>query len=170
VADQSTVSRFSTPRSGFERQTCWVSQVAVVCLRYNRAMTARRDDFPNNFVGDLVHTDRGWVVLCRRRAARSATTTATEAGRSARCGVPATIGTWRGGVPAAQCFTRHSPDRIAGFATAARCRCTKTSSGMRKSRRGQSFRCLAWGYRKVRNHCQTRVVHARHGCTFCVVG
>jgi len=22
----------------------------------------RRDEFPNNFVGDLVHTDRGWVV------------------------------------------------------------------------------------------------------------
>src|SRR5271156_5753461 len=23
----------------------------------------RRDDFPNNFVGDLVHTERGWVVV-----------------------------------------------------------------------------------------------------------
>lgn len=23
----------------------------------------RRDDFPNNFVGDLVRTDRGWVVV-----------------------------------------------------------------------------------------------------------
>jgi hypothetical protein len=23
----------------------------------------RRDEFPNNFVGDLVHTDRGWVVV-----------------------------------------------------------------------------------------------------------
>ena len=23
----------------------------------------RRDDFPNNFVGDLVKTDRGWVVV-----------------------------------------------------------------------------------------------------------
>ena len=23
----------------------------------------RRDEFPNNFVGDLVHTERGWVVV-----------------------------------------------------------------------------------------------------------
>jgi hypothetical protein len=23
----------------------------------------RRDEFPNNFVGDLVHTSRGWVVV-----------------------------------------------------------------------------------------------------------
>jgi hypothetical protein len=23
----------------------------------------RRDDFPNNFVGDLVPTERGWVVV-----------------------------------------------------------------------------------------------------------
>jgi hypothetical protein len=23
----------------------------------------RRDDFPNNFVGDLLHTERGWVVV-----------------------------------------------------------------------------------------------------------
>jgi hypothetical protein len=23
----------------------------------------RRDDFPNNFVGDLVHDERGWVVV-----------------------------------------------------------------------------------------------------------
>jgi hypothetical protein len=23
----------------------------------------RRDEFPNNFVGDLAHTDRGWVVV-----------------------------------------------------------------------------------------------------------
>jgi hypothetical protein len=23
----------------------------------------RRDDFPNNFVGDLVRTERGWVVV-----------------------------------------------------------------------------------------------------------
>jgi hypothetical protein len=31
---------------------------------YNGAVAEpRRDDFPNNFVGDLVATDRGWVVV-----------------------------------------------------------------------------------------------------------
>jgi hypothetical protein len=31
---------------------------------YNVAVAdSRRDDFPNNFVGDLVPTDRGWIVV-----------------------------------------------------------------------------------------------------------
>ena len=30
---------------------------------YNVAVAERRDDFPNHFVGDLVPTDRGWVVV-----------------------------------------------------------------------------------------------------------
>ncbi len=30
---------------------------------YNVAVAERRDDFPNNFVGDLVRTERGWVVV-----------------------------------------------------------------------------------------------------------
>jgi hypothetical protein len=30
---------------------------------YNVAVTESRDEFPNDFVGDLVHTDRGWVVV-----------------------------------------------------------------------------------------------------------
>lgn len=29
---------------------------------YNVAVAEPRDDFPNHFVGDLVPTDRGWVV------------------------------------------------------------------------------------------------------------
>jgi hypothetical protein len=27
------------------------------------AVAEPRDEFPNNFVGDLVHTERGWVVV-----------------------------------------------------------------------------------------------------------
>jgi hypothetical protein len=37
-------------------------RLATTCPRtgYNVAVTGpRRDDFPNNYVGDLVHTDRG---------------------------------------------------------------------------------------------------------------
>jgi hypothetical protein len=30
---------------------------------YNTVTEPRRDDFPNNFVGDLVPTDPGWVVV-----------------------------------------------------------------------------------------------------------
>jgi hypothetical protein len=30
---------------------------------YNVAVSDPRDEFPNNFVGDLVHTERGWVVV-----------------------------------------------------------------------------------------------------------
>jgi uncharacterized protein YegP (UPF0339 family) len=30
---------------------------------FNARYRFRRDDFPNNFVGDLVKTDRGWVVV-----------------------------------------------------------------------------------------------------------
>jgi hypothetical protein len=30
---------------------------------YNTVTGPRRNDFPNNFVGDLVPTDRGWVVV-----------------------------------------------------------------------------------------------------------
>jgi hypothetical protein len=67
-------------------------------------------------------------LLCRRRAARPGTTTATEAGRSVRSGVPATGGTRRGAAVAAQCFTRRSPARTAEPAIGARCRCTKTSN------------------------------------------
>jgi len=36
---------------------------------------SRRDDFPNHFVGDLVPTERGWVVVpptCGRRRGRRA--------------------------------------------------------------------------------------------------
>jgi hypothetical protein len=68
----------------------------------------------------------GWS--CRRRAAPPATTTATEADRSAQSGVPATIGTWRGDAIAAQCFTRRSPDRTAESATAAQCQCTRSGT------------------------------------------
>jgi hypothetical protein len=69
----------------------------------HRVADRRRDDFPNNFVGDLVKTDSGGL-WCRRRAARKATTTARTAGRSARSGAPATGDTWPGGVGAAQCY------------------------------------------------------------------
>lgn len=30
---------------------------------YNIAVAEPRDEFPNNFVGDLVHAERGWVVV-----------------------------------------------------------------------------------------------------------
>jgi hypothetical protein len=30
---------------------------------YNVAVAESRDEFPNHFVGDLVHTERGWVVV-----------------------------------------------------------------------------------------------------------
>jgi hypothetical protein len=31
---------------------------------YNVAVAEpRRDEFPNNYVGDLVHSERGWVVV-----------------------------------------------------------------------------------------------------------
>lgn len=37
---------------------------AVGGSAYNIAVAApRRDEFPNNFVGDLVQTDRSWVVV-----------------------------------------------------------------------------------------------------------
>ncbi len=77
----------------------------------------------------------GW--WCRRRAARSAMTTATAAGQSAPCGVPATAATWRGAAIAAQCFTRRSPGRRVESATSARCRCLKTSSGIAAKLRHQ---------------------------------
>jgi hypothetical protein len=36
----------------------------VAGLGYNVAVAEPpRDEFPNNFVGDLVHTERGWVVV-----------------------------------------------------------------------------------------------------------
>jgi hypothetical protein len=31
-------------------------------LRYNIAVAEPRDDFPNNFVGDLVRTERCWAL------------------------------------------------------------------------------------------------------------
>jgi hypothetical protein len=42
-----------------------------------------RDEFPNNFVGDLVPTERGWDS-CHQPVAPTVMTTATEAGRSAQ--------------------------------------------------------------------------------------
>ena len=48
----------------------------VAGSRYDVAVTGSRDDFPNHFVGDLVHTDCVWVVV-PRPAARTATPTAT---------------------------------------------------------------------------------------------
>jgi hypothetical protein len=41
------------------------SKDAVVrAERYNGAVAERRrDEFPNNFAGDLVKTERGWVVV-----------------------------------------------------------------------------------------------------------
>jgi hypothetical protein len=30
---------------------------------YNVTVAEPRDEFPNNFVGDLVKTERGWVVV-----------------------------------------------------------------------------------------------------------
>jgi hypothetical protein len=51
--------------------------LCVGSARYNAAVSDfRRDDFPNDFVGDLMHTERGWVVG-RRGAARTAAPTAT---------------------------------------------------------------------------------------------
>jgi hypothetical protein len=78
----------------------------------------RRDDFPNNYVGDLVRTDRGWAVV-PPTCCRTATTTARAGGRLARCGVAATAGTWRGDAGAARSFTRPSRGRIAGSETEA---------------------------------------------------
>ena len=67
----------------------------------------RRDDFPNHFVGDLVHTERGWVVV-PPTCCPTATPTTTAAGQSVPCGVPAMGGTWRGDAIAAQPFTRRN--------------------------------------------------------------
>jgi hypothetical protein len=45
-------------------RTKCTSSGSVRLLRYNdRVPEPRRDEFPNNFVGDLVATDRGWVVV-----------------------------------------------------------------------------------------------------------
>lgn len=52
---------------------------------YNVAVTEPRDEFPNNFVGDLVPTERCWVIV-PQRAARTATTTTSPAGRSTQRG------------------------------------------------------------------------------------
>jgi len=60
----------------------------------------RRDVFPNNFVGDLVQTERGWTVV--PPTCCPATVTAIRDGRSARSGAPATAGTWRGVVVATE--------------------------------------------------------------------
>ena len=35
---------------------------AVGGSEYTVTLAEPRDEFPNNFVGDLVHTERGWVV------------------------------------------------------------------------------------------------------------
>jgi hypothetical protein len=56
-------------------------------------------------------------------------TTAIRGGRSAQCGVPATAGTWRGGVGAAQCFTRPSRGGTADSEIEAPPRCGKTNTG-----------------------------------------
>jgi hypothetical protein len=43
-----------------------VAAPGVGGLGYNVAVAGpRRDDFPNNYVGDLVHDERGWVVVMR---------------------------------------------------------------------------------------------------------
>ena len=37
--------------------------LSVVWVRRSRWPIHGRDDLPNNFVGDLVHTERGWVAV-----------------------------------------------------------------------------------------------------------
>jgi hypothetical protein len=82
----------------------------------------RRDDFPNNFVGDLVKTERGWVVV--PPTCCPAGHDYGDGGWSARSGAPAT----HGAVPAGRCFTHRNPARTVESATAAQSRCTRTIS------------------------------------------
>lgn len=59
------------------------------------------------------YTPSGVGLSCRRRAALTATSTATVVGPSAPCGVRAMAGTWSGAAIAAQPFTHRSRDRTA---------------------------------------------------------
>jgi hypothetical protein len=89
-------------------------------------------------------------LWCRRRAALPATTTATAAGQSAQCGVPATPGIWRGAAGAGNSSMPLSLASSAGSATEAPSPCGKTSNmvdrgatpllvaGMRSSPRDES--------------------------------
>jgi hypothetical protein len=88
---------------------------------------SRRDDFPNQFVGDLVPTGQHWVVV-PPTSCPDATTTPRPEGRSARSGAAAVITTRSGDATVGSRFTRRSPGKIVGSAIAARSRCTKTSN------------------------------------------
>ena len=86
----------------------------------------RRDDFPNHFVGDLVHTERGWVVV---------PPTCCPDGHAYHDGGWSVSSVW------CTCNGRHmawrchcgaalyapQPGRIAESATEALCRCGRTS-------------------------------------------
>lgn len=82
----------------------------------------RRDDFPNHFVGDLVATDRGWVVVpptcCPEGHGYG------DGGWSVSsvwCTCNARHMTWR--CWCGDCFARPSRGRSAESATKAQCRC-----------------------------------------------
>jgi hypothetical protein len=85
---------------------------------YNAAVAEPRDEFPNNFVGDHVPSERGWVVV-PPTCCPDATPTPTTVGRSVRCGAHATTDTCSGAAGAAQSFTPLSLALIAGFVTVA---------------------------------------------------
>jgi hypothetical protein len=47
-----------------ERRSSFELEVLVGGIRYDCVVAGpRRDDFPNNYVGDLVRGERGWVVV-----------------------------------------------------------------------------------------------------------
>jgi hypothetical protein len=85
---------------------------------YNVAVAHPRDEFPNHYVGDLVPTDRGWVVVPPTCCPDGHDY--NDRGWSVSAvGAHATGGTWRGAAIAAQPFTHRSQDRIADSATEA---------------------------------------------------
>jgi hypothetical protein len=90
-----------------------------------------RDVLPNNFVGDLVHTERGWVVVpptcCPAGHAYG------DSGWSVSgCGAHAMTGTWSGAAIAAQRFTHRSRGSTTDSAAEAQCRCTKTNKAAKR--------------------------------------
>jgi hypothetical protein len=76
---------------------------------------------------------------CRRRVARTATTTPIQAGKSLRSGAAAVIATWSGAAIAAQPFTHRSRDRIAESATEAPPRCGKTNNAKHQTATAASW-------------------------------
>jgi hypothetical protein len=107
--------------------------------RYNIAVAeSPRDEFPNNFVGDLVHTERGWVVVpptcCPDGHDYSDGGWSVSA---VRCSCNARHMEWR--CIAAQPFTHRSRGLIAASATEARCRCGRTGSAVDLARPGRCW-------------------------------